>query len=188
MRFTPPLLEIFRVLPSDKGRPLSDLKHRLRNADLLDDARRVLKHLVPIERETEADNGKWYLVRMAPYRSEPRGLGGVAMTLVDITTRKNAELALRAADRRKDEFIALLAHELRNPLAPISSGIEILKRRDLDPGVAERVTMTMSRQAAQLVRLIDDLLDVSRISSGRLQLKKSRVKLPGLVEEDFCAP
>jgi signal transduction histidine kinase/ActR/RegA family two-component response regulator len=175
------------VLPSDKGRPLSDLKHRLRNADLLDDARRVLKHLVPIEREIEADNGKWYLVRMAPYRSEPRGLGGVAMTLVDITTRKNAELALRAADRRKDEFIALLAHELRNPLAPISSGIEILKRRDLDPGVAERVTMTMSRQAAQLVRLIDDLLDVSRISSGRLQLKKSRVKLPDIVRDAVAA-
>ena len=131
--------------------------------------------------------GKWYLLRMLPYRSPPHGLGGVAITFVDITTRKKAELHLREADRRKDEFIALLAHELRNPLAPISSGIEILKRRDLDSGVAERVTMTMSRQAAQLVRLIDDLLDVSRISSGRLRLRKTRVKLSDVVRDAVAA-
>jgi signal transduction histidine kinase len=97
----------------------------------------VLQHLAPVEREVEADTGKWYLLRMLPYRSAPHGLGGVAITLVDITTRKKAELELREADRRKDEFIALLAHELRNPLAPISSGIEILRRRDLDRSVRE---------------------------------------------------
>jgi signal transduction histidine kinase/ActR/RegA family two-component response regulator len=187
VRFTPPLLEIFHVTPSDKGRPLSELDHRLHDHDLLADAQRVLDHLASIEREVEADNGKWYLLRMLPYRSAPHGLGGVAMTLVDITSRKKAELELREADRRKDEFIALLAHELRNPLAPISSGIEILKRRDLDAGIAERVTLTMSRQAAQLVRLIDDLLDVSRISSGRLQLRKSRVKLSDIVRDAVAA-
>jgi two-component system, chemotaxis family, CheB/CheR fusion protein len=187
VRFTAPLLEIFHVLPSDKGRPLGELSHRLRDSELLDDARRVLQHLAPIEREAEADNGKWYLIRMLPYRSAPHGMGGVAITLVDITTRKKAELELRTADRRKDEFIALLAHELRNPLAPISSGIEILKRRDLDAAVAERVTLTMSRQAAQLVRLIDDLLDVSRISSGRLQLRKSRVRLSDIVRDAVAA-
>ena len=187
VRFTPPLLDIFEALPSDKGRSFAELEHRLRDNELVDDARRVLKHLAPIEREVEADNGKWYLLRMLPYRSAPHGLGGVAITLVDVTSRKKAELELRQTDRRKDEFIALLAHELRNPLAPISSGIEILKRRDLDAGVAERVTLTMSRQAAQLVRLIDDLLDVSRISSGRLQLRKSRIKLADIVRDAVAA-
>ncbi|HET7608210.1 MAG TPA: ATP-binding protein, partial [Gammaproteobacteria bacterium] len=187
VRFTSPLLEIFQVAPSDKGRPLAELKHRLSNDDLVSDAQRVLNHLATIDREVEAHNGKWYLLRMLPYRSAPQGLGGVAITFVDITTRKKAELHLREADRRKDEFIALLAHELRNPLAPISSGIEILKRRDLDAGVAERVTMTMSRQAAQLVRLIDDLLDVSRISSGRLRLRKTRVKLTDVVRDAVAA-
>jgi two-component system CheB/CheR fusion protein len=187
VRFTAPLLDIFHVSPSDKGRPLAELNHRLRNGELLDDAQRVLKHLAPIERESEADNGKWYLIRMLPYRSAPHGIGGVAITLVDITSRKKAELELRKADRRKDEFIALLAHELRNPLAPISSGIEILKRRDLDAAVAERVTLTMSRQAAQLVRLIDDLLDVSRISSGRLQLRKAHVRLADIVRDAVAA-
>ena len=108
-------------------------------------------------------------------------------TLVDITSRKKAELELREADRRKDEFIALLAHELRNPLAPISSGIEILKRRDLDPAIAERVTLTMSRQAGQLVRLIDDLLDVSRITSGRLQLRRKPVVLADVVRDAVAA-
>jgi two-component system CheB/CheR fusion protein len=187
VRFTPPLLEIFHVLPSDKGRPLAELNHRLRDADVVDDAGRVLKHMTPVEREAEADNGKWYLLRMLPYRSAPQGLGGVAMTLVDITSRKLAELALRENDRRKDEFIALLAHELRNPLAPISSGIEILRRNDVDRSVAERITLTMSRQTGQLVRLIDDLLDVSRISSGRLQLRKARVALADIVRDAVAA-
>jgi two-component system, chemotaxis family, CheB/CheR fusion protein len=187
VRFTAPSLEIFHVLPTDKGRALADVSHRLRDYELMTDARRVLKHVVPVEREVEADNGKWYLLRMLPYRSAPQGLDGVAITLVDITSRKKAELELREADRRKDEFIALLAHELRNPLAPISSGIEILRRRELDPAIAERVTLTMSRQAAQLVRLIDDLLDVSRINSGRLQLRKTPVALRDIVRDAVAA-
>ena len=187
VRFTPPLLGIFHIAPADQGRPLAELKHRLHDEELLADAKRVLKHLAPIEREVKADNGKWYLLRMLPYRSAPHGIGGVAITLVDITSRKKAERGLLDADRRKDEFIALLAHELRNPLAPISSGIEILKRRDLDPEIAERVTLTMSRQAAQLVRLIDDLLDVSRITSGRLQLRRKPVAVADVVRDAVAA-
>jgi two-component system CheB/CheR fusion protein len=187
VRFTPPLLEIFEARPSDKGRPLAELAHRLRGEDLVADARRVLKHLAPVEREVEADNGKWYLLRMLPYRSAPHGLGGVALTLVDVTSRKKAEIELREGDRRKDEFIALLAHELRNPLAPISSGIEILKRRGLEPAITERITATMSRQAAQLVRLIDDLLDVSRISRGRLRLRRGLVPLADIVRDAVAA-
>jgi two-component system CheB/CheR fusion protein len=182
IRFTPPLLEIFDVSPADQGRLLADVPHRLRDQDLVADAKRVLKHLAPVDREIESESGKWYLVRMLPYRAPPLGTG-VAITLIDVTTRKKAEQHLREADRRKDEFIALLAHELRNPLAPISSGIEILKRRDVEPAVMERVTATMARQAAQLVRLIDDLLDVSRISSGRLRLKKSPVAVADIVRD-----
>jgi two-component system, chemotaxis family, CheB/CheR fusion protein len=183
VRFTPPLLDIFNVLPADLGRPLADLRHRLRDQDLVGDARRVLKHLTPMDREVEGENGKWYLLRMLPYRAPPQPIAGVAVSLIDITTRKRAEQRLREADRRKDEFIALLAHELRNPLAPISSGIEILRRRDLDPAIAERVTATMARQATQLVRLIDDLLDVSRISSGRLRLRKGPVVVADIVRD-----
>jgi two-component system CheB/CheR fusion protein len=187
IRFTPPLLDIFNVLPADQGRPFLELRHRLRDQNLLDDARRVLKHLAPVDREVEGENGRWYLLRMLPYRTQPHAIAGVAISFVDITSRKRAEQRLREADRRKDEFIALLAHELRNPLAPISAGIEILKRRDLDPTVAERVTATMARQAAQLVRLIDDLLEVSRVTSGRLRLRKTPVAVPDIVRDAVAA-
>jgi signal transduction histidine kinase/ActR/RegA family two-component response regulator len=181
------LLDIFNVLPADQGRPFSDLRHRLLDQDLVGDAQRVLKHLTPMDREVQGENGRWYLLRMLPYRTPPHGIAGVALTLIDITTRKRAEQRLVDNDRRKDEFIALLAHELRNPLAPISSGIEILRRRDLDAATAERVTMTMARQAAQLVRLIDDLLDVSRISSGRLRLRKGLVAVADVVRDAVAA-
>ena len=186
IRFTPPLAEIFAVSAADQGRPLAEIPHRLRDRDLVADAGRVLKHLAPVDREIESESGKWFLVRMLPYRAPPLDTG-VAITLIDVTSRKKAEQRLRETDRRKDEFIALLAHELRNPLAPISSGIEILRRRDLEPSVVERVTATMSRQAAQLVRLIDDLLDVSRITSGRLQLRKAPVVLGEIVRDAVAA-
>jgi PAS domain S-box-containing protein len=96
---------------------------------------------------------------------------------IDITERKQSEEALREADRRKDEFLATLAHELRNPLVPIRNAAEILKLYNaLDPTL-QRVRDLLDRQVQHLVRLIDDLLDVSRISRGKLQLRKERVEL-----------
>lgn len=183
VRFTPSLHDIFDLVPNDRGRSLTDLTHRLRSEDFVADARRVFANKVTVEREVEGNNGKWYLMRMLPYRYAPSALVGAAITFVDITTRVKAEQDLREADKRKDDFIALLAHELRNPLAPISSGIEVLKHRDLDPATLQRITATMSRQTAQLVRLIDDLLDISRIRSGRLVLRKAAVELADIVRD-----
>jgi len=88
---------------------------------------------------------------------------------------------LRAGDRRKDEFLATLAHELRNPLAPIRTGLEVMKMSGDNPVALERVRSTMERQVEQLVTLVNDLLDVSRITSGKLQLRKSRVALADVV-------
>jgi len=79
--------------------------------------------------------------------------------------------ALQAADRRKDEFLAILAHELRNPLAPLTTALSVLSRDEADPVTKARMRAIMQRQLQQLVRLIDDLLDVSRISTGRLALR-----------------
>lgn len=95
-------------------------------------------------------------------------------------SRQNAE-ALRDADRRKDEFLATLAHELRNPLAPVVSGINLLKRIQSDPKGAEVCAM-MGRQVAHLVRLVDDLLDVSRITQGKIELRRQRVALADAVQ------
>ncbi|MBZ5710550.1 PAS domain S-box protein [Nannocystis pusilla] len=91
---------------------------------------------------------------------------------------ENARLnaALREQDRRKDEFLALLAHELRNPLAPLRNGIEVLRLAD-DSAVQERARDVMDRQLGHMVRLIDDLLDVSRINRNKMELRRSRIAL-----------
>jgi PAS domain S-box-containing protein len=90
--------------------------------------------------------------------------------------------ALREADRRKDEFLATLAHELRNPLAPIRNGLQVLKLAESDAATREEVRTMMERQLGQMVRLIDDLLDLSRISRGKIELRKERVKLAKVVQ------
>ena len=88
--------------------------------------------------------------------------------------------ALREADRRKDEFLATLAHELRNPLAPIRHGLDLLRRRSGDPGTAPIQDM-MDRQLTHLVRLIDDLLDVARVSQGKIDLRRQRVQVTEVI-------
>ncbi|HJV97006.1 MAG TPA: histidine kinase dimerization/phospho-acceptor domain-containing protein, partial [Albitalea sp.] len=98
---------------------------------------------------------------------------------VEMTERRKAEEALHLAARTKDQFLATLAHELRNPLAPIRNAVEILRRSAAakDPALQQRALDIMSRQVQQMVRLIDDLLDVSRITTGKLLLIKHNVDL-----------
>ncbi|WP_434113442.1 PAS domain S-box protein [Methylocaldum sp. GT1TLB] len=108
----------------------------------------------------------------------------VAVLFNDITRRKLIEETLRKADRRKDEFLAMLAHELRNPLAPLRTGLHVLRKSDGTNPATERtqtlLTM-MERQVNHLVRLVDDLLEVSRITQGKIALKKERVDLATIV-------
>jgi len=102
---------------------------------------------------------------------------------VDITERKRIEQTLRDAELRKDEFLAMLAHELRNPLAPIRNGIEILRQLAPPDGPAADAHAIIDRQIAHLVRLVDDLLDVSRIAQGRIELRRERCSLSQLVRQ-----
>ena len=97
--------------------------------------------------------------------------------VLDISERKRAEEALREADRRKDEFLAVLSHELRNPLAPIRNSIFLLARAPADSPAAARARAVLDRQTAHLTRIVDDLLDVTRISRGKSELKRVRVDL-----------
>jgi signal transduction histidine kinase/CheY-like chemotaxis protein len=101
----------------------------------------------------------------------------------EISDRKDAEAALREANRRKDEFLAMLAHELRNPLAPIRTATQILQR--LEPGDARAVKMhdVIERQSAHLARIVDDLLDVSRVTQGRMVLSRARMDLVDWVQQ-----
>ena len=94
---------------------------------------------------------------------------------------EKSEAALREADRQKDIFLATLAHELRNPLAPLRTGLDLLLRDPARPDSMESTLATMNRQLSHMVRLIDDLLDVSRISHGTLEIRKERADLSSVI-------
>ena len=101
---------------------------------------------------------------------------------VDITERKRAQEELRAADQRKDEFLAVLAHELRNPLAPLRDSLRLFENSNIVDPMLSSARRIMQRQTGQMVRLIDDLLDVSRISRNRLELRKEMTTLGEALE------
>jgi PAS domain S-box-containing protein len=116
----------------------------------------------------------------APIQTSNGKITGVVLILRDETERYRREEALRTADRRKDEFLATLAHELRNPLAPICMGLELMEH-GVNSNGADEVRAMMERQSNHMVRLIDDLLDVSRITRGKLELRRCPVELSEVV-------
>lgn len=181
--FTPATREIFNLIPADFGRPLSDITNRLDYAHLQEDAELVLEKLQTVEREVKSTDGRVFMMRILPYRTAEDRINGVVLTFVDITGPKAAEEALREADRRKDEFLAMLAHELRNPLAPVRTTLQIMKMTSGDDERVSASVAMMNRQVDHLVRLVDDLLDVSRISRGKIELRRERVELGALVVE-----
>ncbi|WP_244808452.1 ATP-binding protein [Caballeronia zhejiangensis] len=116
-------------------------------------------------------------------RAYPTSEGGVASFFRDITERKVAEQKLRAADQRKDEFLAMLAHELRNPLAPIAAAADLLKIGKVDEAQVRHSSAIIGRQVAHMTGLVNDLLDVSRVTRGLVTLSKAPVTAQAIVEE-----
>lgn len=123
---------------------------------------------------------RWFLLREIVVKAPSGTLGRVGLA-VEIDELVNAEVTFREADRRRDQFLATLAHELRNPIAPISNVLEILPQASRDPAQLERLHGIMQRQLKQLIRLIDDLLDVSRITRNKIQLRKESVEIATVV-------
>jgi PAS domain S-box-containing protein len=130
------------------------------------------------EHRVRGADGRWYpvLARGVPVRNERGETTAWAGINLDISRLKDVEQELRDADRRKDDFLATLAHELRNPLAPIRNSLAVLRLAGANPA-GERVYEMMERQVDQMVRLVDDLLEVSRITRGKVELRRERVEL-----------
>ncbi len=150
-------------------------------AKALQDGREYNEQEIVIERP---DGSRWVALAHAnPLRDESGQITGAVNVLLDITARKQAEEELRSSDRRKSEFLAMLAHELRNPLAPLRNGLQILHLSGDSSATSTEARAMMERQLGQLVRLIDDLLDLSRITNGKIELRRERVDLASVVRD-----
>jgi two-component system, sensor histidine kinase len=177
----------------------------LRSAEVARQAEQLREHeRVALEQRLHEERRRWQEESLRRQRDEAqRSAQQLALKAEELAAtieekerieqaliRSNQELA--AADRRKDEFLAVLGHELRNPLAPLVAGLEILKRRLSGTGEADadrlaRTREAMERQVRYLARLVDDLLDVSRINSGKIELRKAQVNLAEVVEQAVAA-
>ena len=135
-------------------------------------------------RVLQVDGGfGWVISRAVPLRDQDGNIMEWFGAASDVTERKRAEERLREADRQKDEFLAMLAHELRNPLAPIGIASEILSRMLDGDERARDVVGMIKRQATHLTRLVDDLLDISRITQGRIQLRRRPADLTSIITQ-----
>ncbi|MGA2409902.1 MAG: PAS domain-containing protein [Candidatus Binataceae bacterium] len=316
-RYTPHAQGLFNITLADIGRPLDHFTHRLDYGTLTADAESVLRTLQALEREVHGSDGRWYLARLAPYRTlddkidgvvlsfvdvtghheaeeqlrrqaarlnqqaeivsqahvlmldpddriilwnegcermygytSKEAIGQVASTLLktefpqplaeikdqlertgewegemtqqvrwgarivvashwtlhrgegngdrpailevnnDVTARHDAERALREADRNKGWFLAMLAHELRNPLNALLSSVELLERPDVDASDTSLATGILHRQLQLLMRLVDDLLDIERLNHGKIVLSRKRVELASVIDAaiETCKP
>ena len=154
--------------PDDQARAWEVWRHSLRTGDDYEIQYR-LRH--------RSGAYRWTLGRALPIRSEQGEIVRWMGTCTDIHDQKVAEDALKQVDRRKDEFLAMLAHELRNPLAPISTAAEVLLIEDIDAETLSYTSGIITRQVAQMTRLVDDLLDVSRVTRGQAVLNVERLDL-----------
>lgn len=195
----PIALPVFGDIPGGVvGRDFDEVVHILWEREFADEVMRIFRHtlatgepyVAPEEPEFRIDRDlteyyEWRFNRI----TLPDGRHGVVCYFRDISqqvqARKEIERsrdALRESDRRKDEFLAMLAHELRNPLAPILNAVQILQQAQGDTRIIDQASAMLKRQAAQMVRLVDDLLDVSRITRGKIELRKERVELAPIVD------
>ena len=129
-----------------------------------------------------AADGRVYLTRGVPLHSSDEEVYAVLAASFDITERKRAEGESREADKRKDEFLAMLAHELRNPLAAISNATQVVKHLTRDNTAVQRPREVIERQLQHLTRLVDDLLDMSRLTWGKINLRQETLSLATVLQ------
>jgi PAS domain S-box-containing protein len=162
--------KVWEIWPKVVGSGLADLYHRVRETGK--------GASIEYRRMNGDDQASWLEVRAYPALN-----GGLAVFYRDINERKQAEEKLKEADRRKDEFLAMLAHELRNPLAPIAAAAELLSIEGLNAEDVKHTSEVISRQVSHMTSLVNDLLDMSRVTSGLVTLVRSPMDIKGIMAE-----
>ncbi|MEO8605045.1 MAG: PAS domain-containing protein [bacterium] len=180
------------VIPRVIGEDFADVSHRLWSAAYAGGLVRVVRQTLEsggpfLASESVEPRLDWQ--KAEPYEWQinriplPDGTHGVVCYFRDISTQLETRRRLETADRQKDEFLAMLAHELRNPLAPIRSATELLSRTLPAEHAAHAVVGVVQRQVGHLTRLVDDLLDVARITQGRIELRRRPLELAGIIAQ-----
>lgn len=193
-RYTPAAALLMGLGPEDINQPVTSL--RAPGGDLLAEARQALDRSSSLEREVSASDGTRYLRRVQPYRRSGARIDGVLIAFADITeVMRASDAAHRAAEALqaepdKNELLAMLGHELRNPLAAIHAAAEVLQQPVVTESQAKWAVAVVHRQALHLSRLIHDLLDVSRVMRGEMEIRKEIVPVSQVVERavEMCRP
>ncbi|MBE7941231.1 MULTISPECIES: ATP-binding protein [Ramlibacter] len=162
------------------------IPNKAQAAVLMENDRRIMEGgvAVTLEEALNYPDGRQavWLTTKAPFRDAGGRVLGLVGTSVDITARKAAEQALVEADRLRNEFLAMLGHELRNPLAPISNAVHMLERAGERTELRDRAVQIIHRQVKHMARLVEDLLEVSRVTQGRIELRLERARLEAVLQ------
>ena len=173
--FTPATKALFNVIPSDIGRPLTDLKSLAADEALLDDARRVLKTQSPVEREIQGQSGYWFIRRILPYRTSDEKTEGVVITFEDVTERRRTADALTAAKRQaelatiaKSRFLAAASHDLRQPLQTLAL-LQGLLAKKVVGDKAQNLVGRIDEALSAMTSMLNTLLDINQIEVGAVK-------------------
>jgi two-component system CheB/CheR fusion protein len=188
-RFTPLAEKLFNIRVTDIGRSIAEIRHQI----VIDDFPGLLANSIEagrdVEKEVRSVDGHWYLLRVRPYRNQDASMDGAIVLLVDIDTLAQTQETLRkrvaelaAADRHKNEFLAILAHELRNPLAPLRNAVHMLQRSPGDAVIITKARDLIDRQVHHMSRLVSDLLDAARAENKQIKLQRGPLDLRSCID------
>jgi two-component system CheB/CheR fusion protein len=188
-RFTGMATRVLNVVPTDVGRSILDIRWKIELEDVERVLLGVIGTLTPWEHDVQDQDGHWYSVRALPYRSIDNTIDGAVMAFIDVDARRQLENEMhKRADEfervsaMKDEFLALLSHELRTPLSAMFGWARLLRSGKLDRGRSAHAVEIIERNMVLQARLIEDLLDVSRIIAGKLRVERRPIALRDVVE------
>ena len=188
-RFTGMANRVLNVAPTDVGRSILDIGWKIELPDVERILLGVIETLTPWEGDVQDHDDRWYAVRVLPYRSIDNIIDGAVMVFIDVDARRQLENEMhKRADEferisgMKDEFLALLSHELRTPLTAMLGWARLIRSGKLDRGQSAHAIEVIERNVAWQARLIEDLLDVSRIIAGKLRVERRPIAFRDVAE------